>query len=234
MQREVEPAPPPSREQRPPFPWVTATIMAVAVVVHVLKLYAMIRWPPKTSEDYLAQGLKFGALYGPSVRDGEWWRMITYAFSHAASSLSGLGALLHIGFNLMAASALGVPLERRIGTLRFLQLTFVVCLGSAAMILAFPGSRVQLTVGASGVIFGWAGALLFLLRRAQARELGRLLLLNALISLLPHVSWQGHLGGFLFGLPCGLVLRRDPDSFGTRAPIFAGAAFALAIWGVYH
>ena len=134
--------------------------MAVAVVVHVLKLWAISHWPPKTGEHFLALTLKFGALYGPSVREGEWWRMITYAFTHAAEpSLSGTGSLLHIGFNLLAASALGVPLERRIGSLRFLQLSFVVCLGSAAMVLVFPGARMLPTVGASGMILGWAGAL---------------------------------------------------------------------------
>lgn len=223
------------RRQELPFPWVTATIMAIAVVVHVLKLYTLIRWPPKTWDAELAITLKFGALYGPLVRAGEWWRTLSYAFSHAAEpSISGPGSLMHIGFNLLAASALGVPLERRIGGAKFLQLSFVVCLGSAALILAVPSARVLPTVGASGLIFGWAGALLPLLGRAQARELGKMLLLNVLISLLPGVSWQGHLGGFLFGLPCGLVLRRDEGAFGTRAPIFAALAGALAIWGVYR
>lgn len=223
------------RSERPPYPWVTATIMATAVVVHVLKLYALTRWPPKTPEAFLDLTLKFGALYGPAVREGEWWRTLSYALSHAAEpTISGVGSLMHIGFNLLAASALGVPLERRIGGLKFLQLTFVVCLGSAALILAFPSARVVPTVGASGIIFGWAGALLFLLGRAQVRELGRMLLLNALISLMPGVSWQGHLGGFLFGLPCGLVLRRNPEAFSARAPLFAGLAGALAIWAVYR
>jgi membrane associated rhomboid family serine protease len=202
-------------------------MIAVAVVLHALRFYTLERWPPKDTADLLANTLQFGALYAPSVRDGEWWRVITYAFEH--------GGRIHLLFNMLAIYSLGIPLERRIGTVRFLQLSFVVCLGSAALVLLLPGAGGPVpTVGASGVIFGWAGALLFLLGRAQVRELGRLLLLNALISLLPGVSWQGHLGGFLFGLPCGFILRREPEAFSARAPILAAVAGSLAIYAVYH
>lgn len=211
---------------RAPFPWVSATLITSAVLVHALKMYVTVRWPPKTFGDHLALSLQFGALFGPSVREGEWWRMLSFAFTH--------GNMMHLVFNMLATSALGVPLERRIGSLRFLQLTFVVCLGSAAFVLLLPGAVAVPTVGASGIIFGWAGALLLLLGRAQTRELVQMLILNAAISLLPGISWQGHLGGFLFGLPCGLVLRRNPQAFSARAPIFAAAAGALAIYATYR
>ncbi|MBI2395306.1 MAG: rhomboid family intramembrane serine protease [Deltaproteobacteria bacterium] len=217
---------PDAKAARAPFPWVSATLIATAVLVFALQTYVERRWPPKTRADELALTLKFGALFGPSVRDGEWWRMLSFAFAH--------GSTLHLAFNMMATSALGVPLERRIGSLRFLQLSFVVCLGSAALVLLAPRAVPAPTVGASGIIFGWAGALLFLLGRAQVRELLQMLILNAAISLLPGISWQGHLGGFLFGLPCGLVLRRDPQAFSARAPIFAAAAGALAIYATYR
>ena len=50
------------------------------------------------------------------------------------------------------------------------------------------------------------------------------------ISLLPFVSWAGHLGGFVFGLPCGLALRAGPRTFPYLAPIllFVSAAAAVA------
>lgn len=209
-----------------PFPWFCALLIASASLLFALKFYVLIRFPPKTLSDQLAITLRFGALYGPSVRDGQWWRTITYAFAH--------GSVMHLVFNMLATSALGVPLERKIGTARFFQLSLVTCLGAAAVVLLMPHHPPLPTVGASGVVFGWAAALLFLLGRAQVRELAKLLLLNAAISLLPGVSWQGHLGGFLFGLPCGLILRRDPDSFSARAPILAGIAGALAIYGAYR
>lgn len=217
------------REKEPkaaPFPWVCALLIASASLLFALKFYVLVRFPPKTFADQLAVTLKFGALYAPSVRDGQWWRAISYAFAH--------GSVMHLVFNMLATSALGVPLERRIGTGTFLQLSLVTCLGSAALVLLLPHNPPLPTVGASGVVFGWAATLLFLLGRAQVRELGKMLLLNAAISLLPGVSWQGHLGGFLFGLPCGLILRRNPQSFSSRAPILCGIAGALALYGAYR
>lgn len=216
----------PEVEQRPPFPWICATLVAICSVAFALKFYVLVRYPPKTFGDQLALTLRFGALFGPSVREGEWWRMISYAFEH--------GSVMHLLFNMFATSALGVPLERRIGTNKFLQLSLVTCLGSAAMVLLIPHNPPVPTVGASGVIFGWAGALLFLLGRAQVQELGKMLLLNAAISLLPGVSWQGHLGGFLFGLPCGYLLRRDAATFSARAPILVAIAGGLALYATYR
>ncbi len=211
---------------RLPVPWACAVLIAGSVVVFAASRYALVRFPPRSPQQQLDLLLKFGALYAPSVREGQWWRLVSYAFAH--------GSLIHLAFNMFAATALGVPLERRIGSVRFAQLTLVTCLGSAALITLFPRGHVAPTVGASGVIFGWAAALLFLLSRDQVRELGKMLLLNVVISLMPGVSWQGHLGGFLFGLPCGLLLRMDPARFSTRMPPLAAAAAALAVWGAYR
>jgi rhomboid protease GluP len=216
----------------PPFPWVSATIMATAAVVHALKLYTLVRWPPKTSEAMLDLVLDFGALYAPAMRDGEPWRAITYAFQHGAEpTLSVGGSFMHLGFNLLSVRGLGVSLERRIGSVAFLQLSVVGCLGAAAVVLALAPARV-VTMGASGVIFGWAAAALFLVRRSSLFEFGSVLLLNLALSLMPGISWQGHLGGFLFGVPCGLVLRRSPGAFSTRAPLFAALACLLGTWAL--
>jgi rhomboid protease GluP len=213
-------------DERPPFPWACAALIAVASVMFALQYYVLERYPPKTAIDRLAIMLRFGALYAPAVHDGQWWRTVTYAFEH--------GSLMHLAFNMMAASALGVPLERRIGTSKFLQLSLVTCLGSAALVLLVHRSPPVPTVGASGMILGWAAARLFMLGRAQVRELGKMLLLNAVISLIPGISWEGHLGGFLFGLPCGFLLRRDPTTFSTRTPILVAIAGGLALLGTYR
>jgi rhomboid protease GluP len=215
-----------TEKQAAPFPWVCALLIASASLLFALKFYVLVRFPPKTIVDQLAITLRFGALYAPSVRDGQWWRLVSYAFAH--------GSVMHLLFNMLATSALGVPLERKIGTAKFIQLSLVTCLGAAAVVLLVPHHPPLPTVGASGIIFGWAAALMFLLGKAQVRELGKMMLLNAAISLLPGVSWQGHLGGFLFGLPCGFILRRNPDSFSARAPILCAIAGGIALFAVYR
>ena len=73
--------------------------------------------------------------------------------------------------------------------------------------LSTPGS---VTIGFSGVIFGvFGGFASIVLRNGNERGLamiGRMLLPNIIISLMPGVSWQGHLGGFVGGFVVGLML----------------------------
>ena len=52
-----------------------------------------------------------GAIYGPAIADGEWWRLVTGAFLHAG--------LIHIAFNMYLLSIIGGSLERYIGSIRF-------------------------------------------------------------------------------------------------------------------
>lgn len=211
--------------ERLPFPWVSATIVAVAVLMYALRVYMLARWPPKTASDAYTMIMKLGALATPAVRDREWWRLVTHAFVH--------GSPMHVLFNMLALNALGIPLERRIGSARFLQLSLITCIGGGAFVMLFGRSE-SVTVGSSGMILGYAGALLVMLSREQAKQLVQMLILTAVISFIPGVSWQAHLGGFLFGVLCGLQLRREPDAFSTRAPVLVAFATALALWGAYR
>jgi membrane associated rhomboid family serine protease len=144
-----------------------------------------------------------GAVYGPAVADGEWWRMVTGGFLHAG--------LIHIGFNMYLLWILGSALERYAGPARMLAIYFSAILwGSAGALLLSPDS---LTVGASGGVFGLMAAL-FLLERQRGVALlgstvGMLLLLNLVITfLLPGVSMGGHLGGIAGGAAAALILSR--------------------------
>ena len=212
-------------EERRPFQWVSATIIAVCIVMYALREYTWARWPPKTEADRVTLSLHLGALSKTAIRNHEWWRAITYAFAHAGR--------LHLIANMVGVLAVGVPLERKVGGVRFAQLALVTCLGSAAAVMLFTPPA-MLTVGASGMVFGFAGALLLLTSREQARQLIQLLVLNLFISLIPGVSWQAHLGGFVFGLICGLQFRRDPERFSTRAPVLVAFATSLALFAAYR
>lgn len=155
---------------------------------------------------------QLGALYGPAVIAGEWWRVLSTVFVH--------GGILHLALNMSVVYSLGMPLERVIGTMRFALLSLATALGSSALAL-FVNFDVP-TVGASGMILGWAGAMLPIATTEYRRSLGIWLVQIAVISFLPGVSWAGHLGGFLIGLPCGVGLR-----LGTRH--FLGLTTAMVV-----
>jgi membrane associated rhomboid family serine protease len=145
--------------------------------------------------------LDFG-LQGAAVADGEWYRLVTGGFLHAG--------FLHIGFNMFALFVLGRLLEPGIGTPRFVALYFASLLAGSfgALALTDPG---QLTVGASGAIFGIFGATFVIARgrglNTVASELGVLLLINLALTFgISGISIGGHLGGLAGGLLCGAVI----------------------------
>lgn len=212
------PTPEPARSPWGQWTVVCGVIVAASVVMFFLDVPLLRRGMVPGGEVLAAVGKPL-ALYGPLVQAGQYWRMISYAFEH--------GGPIHLLFNLSAAFTLGPVLERAIGPWRFLGLCLVTCVGSAAFALLFNFD--QRTVGASGMILGWMGAMLPIATGYTRRHLGGWLLQVAIISLIPGVSWAGHLGGFLFGLPCGLALKMGKDVYSRALPLilFITAVVAL-------
>jgi membrane associated rhomboid family serine protease len=142
------------------------------------------------------------ALQGNAVADGEWYRLVTGGFLHA-----GFG---HIALNMLALFFLGRLLEPGIGTPRFVALYIASLFAGAfgAVAMTNPG---EITVGASGAIFGIFGATFLIAGsrglRDVASQLGILLLINLAFTLsVPNISVGGHLGGLVGGFACGLVI----------------------------
>jgi rhomboid protease GluP len=212
----------PPRPPRQPWPVVCGAIIVGSVAMFFLGRYL----PPVSSAPeaaMLAQGGNPLALYGPLVQRGEYWRMLSCAFEH--------GGALHLLFNMSVVYTLGFMLERVIGAWRFLGLSLVTCLGSSAFALFFNFDVP--TVGASGMILGWAGAMIPISTRQGLRELGMWLVQVVIISLLPGVSWAGHLGGFLFGLPCGLALRLGKPVYARALPLILFITAVVAMYAAH-
>jgi len=141
-------------------------------------------------------------LYGPSVANGDWWRLITCAFLHAS--------LLHIAFNMYFLWFVGSAVEQVLGRGRFLLVYVVSGLaGSAGALVINPRMP---TVGASGAIFGILGAALVLERQRNyvlgGQALG-LIVINLILGfVISNISIGGHVGGLIGGVLCTLVLSR--------------------------
>lgn len=165
------------------------------------------------------------ALYGPAVAEGEWYRLVTSGFLHVS--------IIHIGFNMLILFLLGRLLEPALGTPRFLALYFASLLaGSFGALVLEPNAH---TVGASGAVFGLAGATFIIARGrgmdALAGEIGFLIVFNLVWSFLgPNISVGGHIGGLIGGAICALaIVAGEKGMFGrNRLPLEFAAMAAVA------
>jgi membrane associated rhomboid family serine protease len=144
-----------------------------------------------------------GSLVGGFVADGEWWRLITSAFIHASP--------IHLLFNMLMLWWFGSALEGLVGRVRYLGIVLVSILGGAAGALLATQAN-ELTVGASGAVFGILGAGVVLERRQimvfGGGALGVVVLNLMLTFLIPGISIGGHLGGLAAGAGATLALSR--------------------------
>src|SRR5437879_1853451 len=160
---------------------------------------------------------RVGALDPYSVLlQHEYWRLFTALFLH--------GGFVHLLFNLFALYVLGPPLERSIGTIRFVACYLISGLASGAGVMGLTliglMQPVQL-VGASrsimGIVGAWAG---FLMRHRHAPYAKQRLANVAMIVAIqiafdlstPQVSMAAHLCGLIAGFLLGLILALQPGS----------------------
>jgi membrane associated rhomboid family serine protease len=154
----------------------------------------------------VAEGLctRQGGTWLPGVADGAWWQLVTSGFTHVT--------ITHIGFNMLALWMIGPQLELVLGRVRFLALYLISLLAGSTVVLWAAGEY-QLTLGASGAIYGLFGALIIVARRVggDMRALWGLIIVNVLITFaVPNISWQGHLGGFVGGVLATGILVYAP------------------------
>ncbi|MGH2923633.1 MAG: rhomboid family intramembrane serine protease [Solirubrobacterales bacterium] len=155
---------------------------------------------------------------------GEVYRLITGAFLHAGP--------LHLLLNMFALYILGSLLEPAIGTLRFLGIYLAALFAGAfgALLLSDPN---QVTVGASGGIFGLMGAAFVIARQRGinevASQIGLFVVLNLVFTFsIPGISIGGHLGGLVGGgLAALLVAALERRARGGATVVIEVAGIAL-------
>lgn len=151
-----------------------------------------------------------GALNGPRVKAGEWWRLVTCVFLHGGPD--------HLLGNLLVLYVLGMAVEHAFGHGRTLLLFLLAgVIGSGFSLIDGRTS-----VGASGAVFGLAGALVvFFARHGQHyhvrdRRVGTVLAIWAVYQFAlgyfnPIIDNWAHVGGFIGGAAVAAVI-------GSRLP----------------
>jgi membrane associated rhomboid family serine protease len=197
-------------------PRLTYAIIAVNVLVFVAQIATGAGGFDSTSGSVFRDG----ALFGPYVAAGDWWRIVTAGFMHAG--------FLHIAFNMYFVYFLGTLMEPAIGRLRFGVLYAVSLLGGSlgALLLDFSSPA----VGASGAAFGLLVGGILLMRSRGIDPMNSGLVLTLVLNLaitfiIPGISIGAHIGGIIAG-GIGAVLLFE---VGERQRGMRTAALAVTV-----
>lgn len=201
-------------------PWFTYTIIFICTIMMIVSI---------SVNDWVFEPLAINPLLGPSsdalidtgarstdliVNEGQWYRLLSPILLHAG--------LIHYCLNMAAMYYIGGAVEGSHGHASAAVLFLVPAVGGN--ILSAICLPQYISVGASGGIFGLIGGcvadisinwnLLFLKSMNDKAERWRHMtvlfwlafdiMLNCMIGLTPFVDNFTHLGGFLYGLLCGL------------------------------
>jgi membrane associated rhomboid family serine protease len=137
------------------------------------------------------------------------WTIVTNLFVHAG--------IWHILANMVTLYFFGRFLSRLVGEGSFLVVYFLGGILGNGCYLLMPPSPLAVAVGASGAIFALGGMLAVMVPKLKVLVFPIPVPLPLwvaviggffIISFLPQVAWQAHLGGLVFGLIVGLFFRR--------------------------
>ncbi|XP_052210556.1 RHOMBOID-like protein 2 isoform X2 [Diospyros lotus] len=154
---------------------------------------------------------KLGALEWNKVVHGhQGWRLISCIWLHAG--------VIHLLANMLSLVFIGIRLEQQFGFVRVGALYLLSGFGGSILSSLFIQRNIS--VGASGALFGLLGAMLselltnWTIYTNKAAALVTLLIIiavNLALGILPHVDNFAHIGGFLTGFLLGFVLLLRPQ-----------------------
>jgi len=220
-------------------PWVrsessitlTHVLFGANVAIFLAMAYgsgSVMSFPPRA--------LLFGANYGPSTLTGQWWRLVSYMFLH--------GGALHIAFNMWCLWDLGALCESLYGRFTFGAIYLITGIaGGLASVAWNPG---VLSVGASGAIFGLAGALIASFYLGEF-SLPSFAIRGTLMSLVIFAGFNlffggvvggvdnaAHIGGLVSGLILGALIAKvaPQDDALHRASIIGLVALLVVTAGL--
>ncbi|KQL42107.1 hypothetical protein AN960_02330 [Bacillus sp. FJAT-25509] len=156
--------------------------------------------------------INLGGYEHELVKQGEIWRLFTYAFMH--------GSYAHFFMNMTFMIILGRPLERALGSVKFL-LFYLLSVILTGLIINFNYTPNTVETGASGVGYAFLGMYLFitLFRKKMLFSDDRKFVITFLgIGLLssliiPSTSLTGHLAGMIIGFMITPLLLKKGARF---------------------
>jgi rhomboid protease GluP len=258
-----EDMPPPQPVRRPRSSWASAPATYLLVGINCAVFVAMVANGVSIGAPTTGQLMHWGANNAGSVLiNGEWWRIVTAMFVHVG--------ILHLGTNMWCLWNLGLLAEPLMGSAGVLAVYLLT--GAAGNLLStdinwlWPirdgagGVFFPAGAGASGAVFGIAGALIILLKSnrlpvppMELKKLRKSVIYFAALNLILGLSISGgnmflhsglnidnmaHLGGFTCGMLFAAPMVPRPGSpramFQTRLRLAVGmVAGLLVLFGFY-
>ncbi|MEZ4219391.1 MAG: rhomboid family intramembrane serine protease [Polyangiaceae bacterium] len=178
--------------------------------------------------------MRFGADYGPLVRQGQVHRLLASCFLHLNA--------WHLLLNSAALVSVGPRAEAAFGRGRFTALYLVSGVAGAAVSLVANAHAPVVSAGASGALCGIIAAVAVALLRlgsAGRPELGRMLLwlgMTLIFGVVVRADNAAHLGGMLAGAVLARVLAnpRTAVSGSLKPAATMALAALLSFAGAVH
>ena len=210
------------KKKTPIFTYIT---MFICIALFFISF--IIDGPEILSGESIGQIGVFGANFGPYIKDGQLWRLITHIFLH--------GSLTHLLVNMYSLYVLGTQIETLLGKGKFIAIYLIsgICGGLLSALLNDVAS-----LGASGAIFGLMGAMLYFgyhyrtyLGEALKRQIIPVIIINLAIGFLSAgIDNFAHIGGLVTGVFCTMALGVESKSKGiSRFNGFACLAIYVAV-----
>ncbi len=177
---------------KPKLPIITYILIGFLIVSFILSYYM----DPSL--------LDLFCVHGPSIRNGEFYRLITGAFLH--------GDEIHLLFNCYALYIIGGQVEGFFGKSRYIAIYLLSALFGSFLSIMFSGNVPS--VGASGAVFGLMGALLYFgyhyrvyLSSAVKSQIIPLIVINLIIGFTSTgIDNAAHIGGLIGGVIASIAV----------------------------
>lgn len=171
----------------------------------------------------------FGAVFGPYIKEGEYWRLLTGTFLHAD--------VLHISFNLYALYMLGNQVESFFGKWKFLGIYLISAISGSLLSITF---NTGVSIGASGAIFGLLGALAYFgwhnrvyFGSVFRSQIVPIILLNLVIGFMsPGIDNAAHIGGLVGGFFAAMAVGYNKNQ-NTKSESVNGIILTIALLGFF-
>jgi len=216
-------------------PFCTYIIISICVLFWIVSFFV---GSPKDEQGLMELGAKFNLF----IDYGQTWRLVSPIFLHFG--------VLHMVFNGYALYLLGRMVENLYGSRRFLVLFMTS--GVASIAGSYIGSD-QMSVGASGAIFGLLGAAVLVgykhkddippaFRRFFGRGMMPWVLLNLGMGLMiPGIDNWAHVSGLIAGVAVSAAMHPPIAATARENPvrqiplnILAVLAGLAALWAIFH